>query len=352
MATLYVTEPGLQVHKIGQRIVLRREGEIVQDIPLIKVDRVVLMGRGVGITTPALYALTRQNIDVVYLTSHGAFISRINGKGHNNTRLRYQQALAVADPAKALVVARAVVRGKIHNQRIFMQRALVGQSWAERSLTAMESAARRLDSAATLDELRGLEGTAAREYFSLMRQALRPPADGPTWGFETRAYYPPPDPINAVLSFGYTLLLNQVIAACQIGGLDPALGFFHSVDFGKPSMALDLEEGFRALLVDSVVLTAANRGLLRLQDFALQQSAPRGGEDEEEEVGESRPRIMLKNDARQKFITLFENRLNETVIYPSLSEETTYRRVLELQVYQMAQMILGEAPAFIPFMLR
>ena len=112
----------------------------------------------------------------------------------------------------------------------------------------MNEMKKRLDSARTLDEIRGLEGMAAKNYFSLFRRLLRSPRDGEKWGFDRREYYPPPDPVNAMLSFGYTLLLNDLIAACQLAGLDPDLGFFHAIDYGKPSMALNLEEEFRPSL--------------------------------------------------------------------------------------------------------
>lgn len=349
MATLYVTEPGTQVHRKGQRLQMARGDEVVQDIPLIKIDRLVLMGRGVGITTPALYTLARKNIEIVFLNSSGSFVSRVVGREHKHSRLRHKQALAVTDPARALSVAAAIVQGKVNNQRVLVQRHAERAEWAQQSLEMMDRMRKDLANAHNLDELRGREGTAAREYFSLLRNLLKPPRDGKNWGFDRRAYYPPPDPINALLSFGYTLLLNDITAACQIAGLDPDLGFFHAIDYGKPSMALDLEEEFRPLIVDSIILYCINQPIFGLSDFetgpSIQDSE---GEDQQAPV---RP-VLLKQVARKRFISLYETRLNEQVFYQPSGEQTSYRRVLELQAYQMARMILGELETYQPLLIR
>ncbi len=347
MSTLYVTEPGVRVHKKGKRLLVQHGDEVLQDIPLIKVDRVVLMGRGVGITTPALFALTRNNVDVLYLTGRGGFVSRVVGREHKHSRLRHAQALAVTDPALSLEIARNIVLGKINNQRVLVQRHSEGASWARRPLKTMQEMLRRVGSAQNLDEVRGLEGMAAKDYFGLMRRLIRPPRDGRAWGFDRREYYPPPDPVNAMLSFGYTLLLNDLIAACQIAGLDPDLGFFHSIDYGKPSMALDLEEEFRPIVVDSIVLMAVNRPLFGLGDFEIGPPRPRANESSPPVTP-----VLMREEARKRFIALYETRINEQIYYPPLGETTSYRRIFELQAYQMARVIMGEAPEYEALMVR
>jgi len=172
--------------------------------------------------------------------------------------------------------------------------------------------------------------------------------------------------MNTLLSFGYTLLLNDLVAACQMAGLAPDLGFFHAVDYNRPSMALDLEEEFRPIIVDSIVLTAANRPLFRLRDFEIGQPYRRSQDDEEsppppssspktgKEVAESKGfhPIYLKEAARKRFISLYEARINEQILYPSTGERTSYRRIFELQAYMMARTILGERERYLPFMVR
>ena len=348
MTTLYITEPGVQVHKKGERLLVSRGEEILQDIPMIKVNRLVLIGRGVGLTTPAVFALARNNIDVLYLTGRGGFVSRLVGREHKHSRLRHSQALAVSDAAITFSVAKTIVEGKVHNQRVLVQRHAEGASWAGRALRVMDQMKQQVDSTRSLDEVRGLEGMAAKEYFGLLRQLMRPPRDGRSWGFERREYYPPPDPINALLSFGYTLLLNDLIAACQVVGLDPDLGFFHAIDYGKPSMALDLEEEFRPIIIDSIVLTAVNHSLFGLSDFAVPTRDERAGNEGSQKA---RP-IHLSDEARKRFINLYETRLGEQIHYPPQGETTSYRRILELQAYQMARLILAEIPHYQPLTVR
>ena len=175
------------------------------------------------------------------------------------------------------------------------------------------------------------------------------PKDGPSWHFDRRAYYPPTDPINALLSFGYTLLLNDLIAACQIVGLDPDWGFFHSIDYGKPSMALDIEEEFRPIIVDSIVLMAINRPIFSLQDFKASQPKQISSANDNRPI--TTP-VLMNDDARNRFISLYENRLAEQVFYPPEGQTTTYRRILELQAYQMARVILGETSTYSPMTVR
>ena len=245
MSTLYVTVPGTQVHKDSDRLVVKRGDEVLDAVPLIKVEQVVLMGRGVSVTTSALHALTKRGVDVVYLSGGGRFLSRVIGQEHKHSRLRQLQALNAADESVAMRAASAIVVGKIWNQRVLVMRHSERAPWSKNALAAMDAMGHRADAAQNLDELRGFEGQGAKEYFSLFRRLLKPPVDGQGWGFERRAYYPPPDPINAVLSFTYSLLLRDVVTACELIGLDPYLGFFHVIDYGRPSMALDLMEEFR-----------------------------------------------------------------------------------------------------------
>jgi len=367
MSTLYVTEVGVQVHKEGQRLLIKRGREVLQDIPMIKIDRVVLMGKGVSISTPTLYALSQRKVGVYYLNSQGKYMLRTVGNEHHHSRLRQYQTRACDDPARSMMVAQAIVRGKVSNQRVLVQRHVEGAPWARNALAQMDAMRRQVDAAQTLDELRGREGLAAKEYFHLLRQLLHPPTDGASWGFDRRVYFPPTDPINALLSFGYTLLLNDLVAACQISGLDPDIGFFHAVDYNKPSMALDLEEEFRPIIVDSVVLTAVNRPIFKLNDFEIGAPWKRHGDEDEEESRQPalpassssnrdgreqvRP-IYLKDAARKRFISLYEDRINEQIFYPPAGEQTSYRHIFELQAYAMTRQVLGEVSHYTPFTVR
>ncbi len=378
MGTLYVAEMGVQVHKEGQRLLVKKGQEILQDIPLIKVDRVVLMGKGVNITTPTLFALANNNIGVFYLNSLGKYVLRTVGEEHHHSRLRQAQIRACDNQTRCMEVAQSIVCGKVHNQKVLVQRHSENSPLARAALTQMDEMMRQVGNSRSLDELRGREGFAAKNYFHLLRKIFRPPSDGPTWGFEQRTYYPPTDPINALLSFGYTLLLNDLVAACQITGLDPDIGFFHVIDYNKPAMALDLEEQFRPVIVDSIVLSAINRPIFNLHDFEVGKPFHKERENTSDtsslhearnnsnlallEKKQGLPDKKINNNgpcpiyltaaARKRFIDLYETRVNEQVTYSQNEEKTSYRRIFELQAYAMARMILGETDRYQPFVIR
>ena len=359
MATLYVTEPGTQVRKVGERLVLVKGQDVLDEIPLIQVEQVVMVGRGVSLTTAAMFTLTQKGVDIVYLSGAGRYVSRVTGSEHKHSRLRYAQALAVADKKTAQNLAGAVVFGKISNQRVLVRRHTERAAWAAGSLTGMDVMLKRIAQARDLDELRGLEGQAAKEYFALMRRLLARPRDSGDprgWGFERRMYYPPTDPINAMLSFGYTLLLNDMVAACQMIGLDPFLGCFHAIDYGRPSMALDLIEEFRPVIVDSIVLGAVNHGMIGLRDF-------RDTVDEEGDVDTptqdkhkagpgGQKAIYLNAEGRRRFLKWYEERVTEQAQVINTGERTSYRRLFLLQAQQMARVLLGQSTAYQPFLIR
>jgi CRISP-associated protein Cas1 len=348
MSTLYVTEPGAQVHKSNERLVIQKEKQVIDEIPLIKVDQLVLVGRSVSLTTSALFALAGRGVDVIYLTGRGKFVSRMVGEEHKNARLRHLQALKIADPAFCLAIVRTIVAGKIRNQKTLIQRHLEQAAWGTSALGVMDEMAARVNSARSVDELRGVEGTAAREYFNILRRLLLPPADGGSWGFEKRAYYPPTDPVNALLSFGYSLLLKDIQTASQQIGLDPYLGCFHVIDYGRPSMSLDLMEEFRPVIVDSIVLQLINRRLVHLADFEVHTSED--NEDKPEKTASQG--IWLKEQGRNHFIEAYETRINQPAQHPLSQNRETYRRIYLLQAQQMARLILGETNVYIPFQVR
>ena len=353
MATLYVTEPGTQLHKESDRLIVKRGNEILDAVPLIKVEQVVLVGRGVSLTTSALHALTRRGVDIVYLSGGGRFLSRVIGQEHKHSHLRQQQAVLIENPDFSLAAASGIVHGKLSNQRVLVQRHIEGAAWGRNALAGMDEMRRRTENARNLDELRGFEGQGAKEYFSLFRRLLQPPADGKSWGFERRAYYPPPDPINALLSFSYSMLLRDITTACELIGLDPYLGFFHVIDYGRPSMALDLMEEFRPIVADSIVLEAVNRPYVALQDFEAVDLS----EAEEERPADQEPRgstqaIYLAKAGREKLIQLYEARVTENTFATPEGDKISYRTVFQYQAQKMARFVLGEAQQYEAFTVR
>lgn len=300
-------------------------------VPLRRVTQVVLVGR-VGVTTPALHALLQAGVPLLLVRRTGELTGRLLPATLRNLPLRQAQYRRNDEPDFCLGVARAIVAGKLRNQRVLALRLLRRRPEADRApLEALYGAEEQVAGASTLDTLLGLEGSGARAYFALYRQAF-----DPVFKFERRTRRPPKDPINALLSLGYTLLGHALTAALEAVGLDPYLGFFHAEKYGRPSLALDLVEEFRAPFVDSLVMTLANRRMLRLDDFCPGQE---GG-------------VYLDDRALRLFLREFGDRLESEMRPPGLKRPLSYRKIFEVQARRLANVILGKAEAYRPFQAR
>ena len=355
MATLYLTEPHALVRKEGDTLVVQipedKERGTVQRkvrVPLIKVSQVVVLG-DVTLTSPALAALLAQQADICFCSAYGRFYGRLAPELSKNCLIRLAQHRAHDDPQRAFTLAQAFVRGKLANMRAMLMRANRKRDDAEIDRAA-ESLKETLDQVDRLDPqdaaaapdparpqagtmlgtLQGLEGAGSASYFGVLGRLLKD-----AWHFERRQRRPPRDPVNALLSFGYVLLMNQVSTAVSIVGLDPYVGFLHSSQFGKPALALDMMEAFRPLVVDSTVLTLLNTGMLAAKDFR-------------EELGAWR----LTDDGRRTFLTQFEARLDTEIEHPAFGYKATYRRCLELEVRLVSRWLSGEIATYGPFVVR
>lgn len=356
MSTLYLMEQYATVKLDDETLLVRipehkdsgREARH-QRVPLGKVTRVVVYGN-ITLTTPAIEALLNRRAEICYLTRYGKFVGRVSGDDHKHAQLRLAQRRAHDDPTQVLHVARVCVRAKLHNQRTLLLRSnriresdTLGESADQigvmitqlDALPAEDSPApdpAKPQSDTVLGSLIGIEGAAAAAYFGGYGELFLSP-----WCdlFTGRHKRPPTDPINTLLSYGYTLLTSQTTAAAQIVGFDPYIGFLHSTQYGKPALALDIVEMFRAPVVDSVVLTLFNNRMLTMDDF-------------EETLGSWR----MKDPARKLFLQKFEERLNTTFKHPVFKTEVTYRRCLELQMRLLSRWLLGELGRFREFYTR
>jgi CRISPR-associated protein Cas1 len=342
MTQIYVKEQGATVRRNGERLVISRQGVVVDEFPLQNVDQVVLMGN-VQLTTPAAVTLLENKVDVVFLSSYGKFRGRLAGEGSKNAQLRGAQLRRFADDKVRLAVARAIVDGKIHNQRVILlrqaqrasarprgeDRLALNERLFNRALDGMTAMRRTALEARNLDELRGYEGKAAAYYFEAIRALL-----DASWKFDRRAYHPPPDPFNALLSFNYSLLLKDVGAAVNLVGFDPYLGCFHEIDYGRPSLPLDLMEEWRPLVADALALELVNRGSLTPDSFTWTGRVSRPVE-----LGEVGVRPVLEGYGRR-----LETRLYHPHAGPG--GETTTRQAILLQARRLARFVLGEAPAY------
>ncbi|MCX6022198.1 MAG: CRISPR-associated endonuclease Cas1 [Chloroflexi bacterium] len=336
MSTLYVAEQGSVLHKDGLQLSVTKDGACLQKTPAAMIDQVVIFG-AVGLTTPVINHLLQTGVDCVFCSRDGRYRGRLFSTETNFGALRTQQYAAHLDPTVRMAVARSIVGGKLSNQRTLMLRHRRDHEAAalDAAVDILERCLARVERADSRDALMGLEGAAAAAYFEGMRALLK--AD---LGFARRARRPPPDPINAMLSFGYMLLLNEVQNAVRVVGLDPFTGFLHAHAYSRPSLALDLMEEFRPIIVDSVVLRMVNTGMVAEEDFE-----PSGAE-------EATRRSTMRPEFLKRFLGEFERRLATAAQHPHLKKSYTYRQCFEQQARLLAGVIRGDRPEYLPFVVR
>ena len=336
---LYVDEPGCALKKTGERILVAKENEIIRDIPLIHLGQVVISGN-VNLTTPAMQTLLHEGIPVVFLSAYGRYHGALTPQVSRNSLLRRAQHRVADNAERCLALSKSFVHGKIWNMRTMLQR----RKWrAEKgteaalapllaSIKAMHGMQKRIPRATELAQLLGMEGNASAEYFRSFAFMLKPEMG---FDFERRSRRPPADATNALLSFAYSLLTADVMAAIQIVGMDPYVGFFHQVKYGKPCLALDLMEEFRPIIADSVVITLINTRQITPGDF----EQAHGG-------------WYLKSNARKKFYAAYETRKNETLTHPVFKYKLSFRRAMELQARLLAKYLTDEIDAYTPLTVR
>lgn len=326
MGTLYIAEQGAVVGKADGRLVVRKDGRVIREVVGLHVDRIVVMGNA-HLTTPTIAYALDKGVDVVFLSSGGAYRGRLEAPLGKDARLREAQFRMALDGAGRLAVAKAVVGGKLRNMAALWRR----QRTAPPAAGCAASIGRlipRAERAATLPQLRGYEGSAAAAHFSALRLSV--PSE---LGFRQRVHHPPTDPVNALLSLGYTLLHNELRAAISTVGLDPYRGFYHDLRHGHAALASDLMEEWRPIIGDALVLGLLSRERLGRHDFrALPDQS-----------------VRLTRDALERFLRAYDARLCTRVQHPVLDQRLTYRQCITHQVAQLAAHIRGERPAYEPF---
>ena len=330
---LYLNTQGVRVGKSGAVLQVKDKDSIVQEVRIGEICQVSLMGN-VQVSTQAVHALCEADVPICYFSMGGWFHGLTRGLNTKNVFLRRAQ-FRLADQAYfARAIARRLTAGKIRNQRTLLQRNHVEPRKA--TLTGLKEMAERAECAAGMDELLGIEGNAARLYFGDFAGMIKVGEDGegsaPAFDFDGRNRRPPRDPVNALLSLGYSLLAKDLTVACYAVGFDPYIGFYHQPRFGRPALALDLMEPFRPLVVDSAVLTALNTGMVTAQEFVRA-----GGS------------VALTAAGRKGFLRAYELKMDTLVTHPLFDYRVSYRRLLEIQVRLLARVVegeIGEYPVF------
>ena len=264
VAYLYLTEQGSILRKAGDRLLIEKDDEVLLDVPYHKLETVLLFGN-VQVTTQAMAELLEKGVGLSLFSRQGAYRGSLAPPRGKNIELRIAQFEAFRDGARALEIARGVVRAKIGNGLAVLdhyRRHYGADAEFEAGRRALAESAERCAGAADIAALDGVEGAAAREYFGLAMRFNRSEMEWPG-----RVKHPATDPLNALLSLTYTLLMNELAALLEGAGLDPYLGFLHQVDYGRPSLALDLMEAFRHPVADRLTLTLVNRQMVTAEDF-------------------------------------------------------------------------------------
>ncbi len=325
MSVLYVTQPDAVLNKTYEAFTVslkQKDGSWKkQAIPAQTVEQVVLMGNPQVTGDAFVYAL-ELGMPIHYLSSFGKYLgSALPGESRNGA-LRLSQYGLYHDAERRLALVKAIVTAKIHNQ----YQVLYRHGETENPLKLRK---KLVQEQTTLDQVRGVEGLAARDYFGYFSKIL-----GDEWGFLGR-HRPPPDPVNSLLSFGYGLLRSQVTSAVHLAGLDPYVGFLHEVSRGKPALVLDLMEEFRPLVADNLVFSVLGNRQIKVDDFT-----------------ESLGAFKLSDDARKVFLQAFDRKMNDEFKHPVFEYRCTYRRAIELQARLLSRFLQDDIPAYKPLTLR
>lgn len=335
---IYIQTQNSWVHKDNDNLVMKIGDEIKARVPIHKLQGLVCFGQ-VSIS-PYLMAHCAENaVTITYLNPFGKFLARVEGPVSGNVLLRRTQHLTGADRDKSVAIARTMLSGKLYNQRAVLRRYLRDygdQSDEESTVAELTTAEKRLSRCLNqladcnaIETLMGREGEAAQVYFGVFQHLIRQPG----FQFDARRRRPPTDPVNALLSFCYTLLTHDCRSALETTGLDPASGFLHQLRSGRPSLALDLAEEFRPI-IDRFVLSLINKRQLSLKDF---EEWPNGS-------------FTLKEEPRRTLLAAWQDRKQDTLMHPWFEESVPMGLLPWLQAQILARFLRGDCDSYVPFL--
>ena len=335
--TLYVTSENSYLALDGENVVVFDGQAEIGRLPLHNLDGIVSFGyRG---TSPALMgACVERNVSLCYLTPQGKFLARISGKTRGNVALRQQQYDSSRDTAVSLEIAKNCILGKVYNSRWVLERAIRDhklQIDVERVKGASMFLKNSLDliqNSQTKEQLRGYEGEAASIYFGVLDQLIL--QQKKEFVFQGRNKRPPQDPVNALLSFVYTLLTNTITSALETVGLDPYVGYLHTDRPGRASLSLDLIEEFRAVLADRFVLSLINRKMITGKEFKKQENGA----------------VRMDDEARKRVLVEWQNRKKEVITHPYLQEKVEWGMVPYVQAMLLARYLRGDLDGYPVFL--
>ncbi|MFY0542684.1 type I-C CRISPR-associated endonuclease Cas1c [Brevibacillus sp. H7] len=334
--TLYVTLPDAYIGSKGETLLVSASGAKELQVPILNLESVIVFGYK-GVSPDAMQLCIENNVSLVYLTPYGQFKARVTGETKGNVHLRRTQYRWSDNDEKTLLLAQRFLYAKIANAKTSVQRTLrdypdrVNKDQFKSVISMLDRQIREVRNSKSLDQLRGAEGLAARHYFSIISEQVL--VNKESFPFPGRVKRPPTDRINALLSFLYTLLANDVTHAIESVGLDPQLGFLHRDRSGRNSLALDLMEEFRVYLADRTALTLINRQQLSPNDFIEKESGA----------------FILTDDARKTVLTEWQQRKRDEIRHPFLDEKIAIGLLPYAQAMLLARYMRGDLDDYPPF---
>jgi len=343
---LYLNTPGYRVGCKDEVLAIKDRDKLIQEVRMRDLSHVALFGN-VQISTQAIQSLCEREVPLTYFSMGGWFYGITRGHSLKNVFLRMEQFRLARDEATCLALARQFVHGKIRNQRTLLMRNHLEPPDA--AIAKLKRASEDALAANSLEELLGIEGAAASQYFQHFSGMVKVDDDLPGSGlqnedarqrafnfnFTNRNRRPPTDPVNAMLSLAYSLLSKDCTLAALAVGFDPYLGFYHQPRFGRPALGLDLMEEFRPLIAESTVLSCINNRVITDKDFVKAGQA-----------------VNLSAPGRKRFFQIYEQRMSSLITHPLFDYKVSYRRALELQARLLAKTLTGEIEDYIPLTTR
>ncbi len=335
--TLYVTTPESYLAREGENILIKVKDEIRFRVPIHNLEGIVCFGY-LGASPSAMHLCCEKGVELSFLTANGKFLARVSGEVSGNVLLRRKQYRWADEEHEKLRLAKRFVEAKIHNSRRVLQRAIRDHSDVivddsiDNTIGRMKDMIRRVETASSVDSVRGIEGEAANAYFSRFDSLIMNQKEHFT--FDERIKRPPTDYVNALLSFIYTLLAHECISALETVGLDPQVGYLHTDRPGRKSLALDVMEELRPYLADRMVLTLINRKQVSESGFVRRENGA----------------VLMNDETRKEVLISWQNRKTEEIIHPFLGEKIQVGLIPYVQSMLLARNIRGDLDDYPPFL--
>jgi CRISP-associated protein Cas1 len=334
MGTVYLTQEDAFIGKIDERLNVKADKQQLLDMPFIKVDGIVVLGRATF--SPAVISeLLERHIPLSFLTKNGKYLGHLEPELTKNIFVRKAQWAASGESTKSIHIVQQIVRGKLKNYRTGLMRRRRDYSdfSLDKDIEKIEQIMESINNTYNINSLRGLEGAGSAAYFGAFNKLIK----GSEFQFNSRIRRPPTDPINSLLSLGYALLRHDIQSAVNIVGFDPYLGYLHFNHYGRPSLALDMMEEFRPLVVDAVVLSAINQKRLTVNDFVT------------EPISNA---VSLTKDALKIFLRLYEEKKQSKFKHPVLLKQCTYQEAFEIQSRLLSKYLMEQIDKYPPLILK